>query len=238
MKRSARTGLLAALAVLGCSSLGDPGEPVAIEFLVPDPAWVEIGDTITLRARLLDQGGDSVDSGDLRWRTPDTTAVAVDSLTGAFTGLILLPAGGRVQPTAGSLAGPIVTFSILAHADTLRIPATAESLFVAAADSESAVLGAVITKYDSTALANRTMIVRLVTPLDGSVVLEGPLARDTVGVLTDTTLTLAAGAIGTSGIHVTVRGTRPDSAVVEFEGRHISDAPIAGSGQRIKIFFE
>lgn len=237
MTRPARTGLLAVLAVLGCSSLGDPGEPVAIEFLVPDPAWVEVGDTIVLRARLLDQGGDSVDSDQLRWRTPDST-VAVDSLTGAFTGLNPLPTGGRVQPVAGSLVGPIVNFSVLAHADTLMVPSAAESLFVAAADSQSTALGALIAKFDATGLANRTMIIRLVTPLDGSVVLEGPLARDTVGVLADTTLTLGAGAIGTTGIHVTVRGTRPDSAVVEFEGRHISDAPIAGSGQRIKIFFE
>jgi hypothetical protein len=237
VKRAGRTGLLAALAVLGCSSLGEPGEPVAIEFLVPSPSWVEVGDTITLRARLLDQGGDSVDSGELRWRTPDTT-VGVDSITGVFTGLFAVGTGGRVQPTAGSLVGPIVTFSVLAHADTLMVPAAAETLTVAAADSESTALGAMIAKFDATGLANRTMIIRLVTPLDGSVVLEGPLIPATANVLADTTLTLSVGSIGTTGFHVTVRGTRPDSAVVEFEGRHISDAPIAGSGQRIKIFFE
>jgi len=234
VSRSARTGLLAALAVLGCSSLGDPGVPVAIEFLIPDPAWVEIGDTITLRARLLDQGGDSVESAALRWRTPDTT-VAVDSITGLFTGRFVTSAGGRVQPTAGSLVGPIVNFTVLAHADTLVVPADADSLFVAPADSQSAVLGATIMRFDSTALANRTMIVRLVTPLDSTVWIDGPAIPDTVKVLADTTLT---GATGTTLLRVKVRGTRPDSAVVEFEGRHISDAPIAGSGQRITIFFQ
>jgi hypothetical protein len=234
VRRGRRTGLLAALAVLGCSSLGDPGEPVAIEFLVPKPAAVEIGDTITLRARVLDQSGDTVDSGTLRWRTPDTT-VAVDSLTGAFTGLISVAAGGRVQPTAGSLVGPITTFSVLLRADTLMVPALAESILVVTDDSQSAVLGAKIARFDGTGLLGRTMIVRLVTPLDGSVVIDGPQLSDTLDVLADTVATIAD---GTSNYRVKVRGARPDSAVVEFEGRHVSDAPVAGAGQRIRIFFE
>lgn len=233
MTRSGRTGLLAALAVLGCSSLGDPGVPVAIEFLVPDPAWVEVGDTITLRARLLDQGGDSVESAELRWRTPDTT-VAVDSITGRFTGLFTT-GNGRVQPTAGSLVGPIVSFTVLAHADTLMVPAAAESIFVPAADSESSFFGATIAKTDGTGLQNRTMIVRLVEPLDGSVWLDAPQFPDSVKTFADTTLTASS---GTPALRVKVRAGRPDSAVVEFEGRHISDTPIAGSGQRITIFFE
>jgi len=234
VRRPGRTGLLAALAVLGCSSLGDPGEPVAIEFLVPTPSQVEVGDTITLRARLLDQGGDSVDSGELRWRTPDTT-VAVDSLTGAFTGLVALGSGGRVQPTAGTLVGPIVNFAVLAHADTLMVPAAAESIAVAPADSQSSLFGAKIAKFDATGLGSRTMIVRLVAPLDGSVVFKGAGIPDTANVLADTTFTQGD---GTTLLRVVVRGTRPDSAVVEFEGRHVSDTPIPGSGQRIKVFFE
>jgi hypothetical protein len=227
-----RTGLLAALAVLGCSSLGEPGVPVAIEFLVPKPSQVEVGDTIVLRARLLDQSGDSADSGELRWRTPDTT-VAVDSITGVFTGLVVTSAGGRVQPTAGTLVGPIVTFTVLAHADTLMVPA--ESVVVAPADTQTTAFGAKIARFDSTGLSGRTMIVRLITPLDGSVVLDSPSISDTLDVLSDTTLT---GAGGLTTLFVQVRGTRPDSVVVEFEGRHVSDAPIAGSGQRIKIIFE
>ena len=234
MTRRGRTGLLTALAVLGCSSLGEPGEPIAIEFLEPKPAWVEVGDTIVLRARILDQAGDTVDSGELRWRTPDTT-VAVDSLTGTFTGLHVTSGGGRVQPIAGSLVGKLLLFTVLDHADTLMIPAAVDTVLVAAADTMSALFGAAIAKFDATGLANRTMIVRLVTPLDGTVVFDSPAIVDSLNVLADTVLTQAN---GTTLLRVKVRGTRPDSAVVEFEGRHISDTPIAGSGQRIRILFE
>jgi len=234
VNRRGRTGLLAALAVLGCSSLGEPGEPIAIEFLEPKPPWVEVGDTIVLRARILDQAGDTVDSSDLRWRTPDTT-VAVDSLTGAFTGLVPAAVNARVQPTAGSLVGKLLGFTVLEHADTLMVPAAADTVLVAAADSISSLFGAAITKFDATGLVNRTMIVRLVTPLDSSVVLISPVLPDSVRAVADTVLTQAA---GTTLLRVKVRGARPDSAVVEFEGRHISDTPIAGSGQRVKIIFE
>ena len=74
------------------------------------------------------------------------------------------------------------------------------------------------------------MIVRLVTPLDGSVVIAGPGIPDMVNALADTTLT---GSNGLTSLLLKVRGTRPDSAVVEFEGRHVSDAPIAGESGEI-----
>ena len=92
MSPARRTTILVLGAVVACSSLGDPGQPVAIEFFVPSPTIVEIDDTIILRARVLDANGDSV-GAEIRWRTPDTAKVGVDSLTGALW--------GRAAPAVG-----------------------------------------------------------------------------------------------------------------------------------------
>ncbi|HET7042161.1 MAG TPA: hypothetical protein VFI13_09070, partial [Gemmatimonadales bacterium] len=116
--------LLLAACVAGCSSLGDPGVPVAIEVLTPAAAIVELGDTLTLHARVLDQAGDSI-AATIRWRTPDTT-VAVDSVTGRFTGVFT--GLGRVQAVSGSLVGPLTTFTVRPRVDTLIV--TTDSLLV------------------------------------------------------------------------------------------------------------
>lgn len=221
-----RTAILALGAVVACSSLGDPGEPVAIEFFIPAPAIVEVNDTIQLRARILDQNGDSIEA-DIRWRTPDST-VAVDSTTGAFWGVFT--GSGRVQPTAGTLVGPVASFSVRARADTLIVSDAAESLFVATADSESAPLTPVVAKFDGTGLNDRVLILQLLEPTDGSVVLSGD-------VLADTVTTKADGTPITS-VRLKKRGVLPDSAVVEVGARRVSGAVVAGSGQRIRIFFE
>jgi hypothetical protein len=214
-------------AIVACSSLGDPGQPVAIEFLVPVPPVVEIGDTITLHARILDQNGDSAD-GEIRWRTPDTLTVGVDSITGRFWGDS--GTSGRVQPTSGSLVIPLVTFAVRARADTVIVSTAAESLFVATADSESALLTPKVAKFDGTGLSDRPLIFTLLEPTDSSVVLSGD-------VLVDTLTTKADGTPATA-IRIKKRGTLPDSALVEVGARRVSGATVPGSGQRIRIFFE
>ena len=96
-----RSAVLAALVFVaaGCSSLGDPGVPIAIEVTTPTFAAVDIDDTIMLRARLVDQAGDSI-GGEIRWRTPDTT-IGVDSLTGA----ILRRPASRSSASSESMVG-------------------------------------------------------------------------------------------------------------------------------------
>ena len=205
---------------------GVPGQAVAIEFLVPIPAAVEVGDTITLRARVLDQNGDSADA-EIRWRTPDTT-VAVDSITGAFWGVS--GTSGRVQPTSGSLVIPLVTFVVRARADTVILSTAAESLFVATADTESALLSPKVADSAGTGLGDRRVIFTLLEPTDSSVVLSGDVLIDT--------LTTKGDGTPSPGIRIKKRGTLPDSAVVEVGARRVSGATVPGSGQRIRIFFE
>lgn len=226
MRAIRRAALLALGATAGCSDLGDPGQPVAIEFLVPVPAIVEVADTIQLRARVLDQNGDSIDA-ELRWRTPDTT-VAVDSTTGMFWGVAA--GSGRVQPTAGSLVGNVATFTVRERADTVIVTAAAESLFVAAADSESVLLTPSVARSDGTGLGSRVMILTLLEPTDSSVVLTGDVLVDTV--------TTAADGTPTGNVRLKKRGVAPDSALVEVGARRTSGDTVAGSGQRIRIFFE
>lgn len=222
-----RGALLALAAVVACSSLGDPNQPVSIEFLVPIPPVVEVNDTIVLRARVLNQNGDSI-AAEIRWRTPDTAAVAVDSITGEFWGKS--GTSGRVQPISGSLVIPLVTFQVYARADTVILSAAAETLHVAAADSESAPLAPKVAKFDGTGLGSRTVILTLLEPLDSSVVLTGNVFVDSLPTRSDGT--------PVQNIRLKKRGTPPDSAVVEVGARHVSGAIVAGSGQRIKVFFD
>lgn len=227
MTSARRTTLLALVAVVACSSLGEPGEPVAIEFLIPAPALVEVNDTIQLRARVLDLNGDSI-AAEIRWRTPDST-VGVDSLTDLFWGL--LPGSGRVQPTSGSLVGTVATFSVRARADTVIISTAAESLFVATADSVSASFTPKVAQINGTGLADRKMIFTLLEPTDSSVALTGDVFADTVTTKAD----------GTPSVTIRLRKrtpTAPDSALVEVGARRFSGDTVAGSGQRIRIFFE
>ncbi|MEO6066931.1 MAG: hypothetical protein ABIQ41_02975 [Gemmatimonadales bacterium] len=227
--RSPRPFVVAVLMLAACSKLGESGAPVAIEFLVAAPGAVEIGDTIQLRARVLDQNGDSV-GATIRWRTPDST-VAVDSMTGRFWGVVLGDGNGRVQPVSGSLVGALNLFTVRARADTLIIPLGADSLVVTAADTASAPLGPKVAKSDGTGLANRRLIITLLTPTDSSVRLSGDVAVDTI--LTGT------GGVPAASFRLRRTGVAwPDSAVVKVEARRTSGAVVPGSGQKIRVFLQ
>jgi uncharacterized protein YjdB len=216
-----------ALAVVACSSLGESGSAVSIEIQVPSPASVEIGDTITLRARLLDANGDSV-GGTIRWRTPDTT-VAIDSITGRLTGLFT--GTGRIQASSGSLVvpNPPLALTVRARADTLIV--ATDTLQVTSGDSQSAVLAPKVATAAEAGVADATLILTMVFPADSSALLDGTVKADTV-------LTATSGEPATA-LRVKQHGAvRPDSAVVQIEARRPSGAVVPGSGQRILVIFE
>lgn len=225
-----RPAALAALVSLaaGCSSLGDPGIPIAIEVTTPTLLAVDIDDTILLRARLVDQAGDSI-AGEIRWRTPDTT-VGVDSVTGAFWGIFT--GTGRVQAVAGTLVSPLITFTVRAAADTIIVSAAAESLLVVLADdSVSDPLGARIAQANGTGLGGRTIIYSLIAPTPAGIRLTGDVLADT----------LTTGSDGLATPVIRVRDTTAvanDSAFVQVQGRRPSGKPIPGSGQVIRVYFE
>ncbi len=222
------------LAAAACSKLsGDSGVPVALEVRVPAATQVEVGDTIQLTARALNQQGDSVDAP-ITWRTPDTLTVAIDSLTGRLTGVT---AGtGRIQARSGSLVSSFVSFTVLARVDTLQI-IPPDSSRVAAGVIAS---GPLVVELDSLnplgPVAGRPVIYDVVLPLFGQ-------PGDTVALngkgLTATAIT---GSDGQPTSPVTLNRVAgqpsPDSAQVEVRAQRPSGAPVPGSGQRFIIRFD
>jgi hypothetical protein len=199
---------------------------VAIEVLTPAPAVVEIGDTITLHARVLDQQGDSILGAPIRWRTPDST-VWVDSLTGKFTGLS--GSTGRVQAVSGSLAGPLTAFTVHPRSDTLIV--LNDSLFVLTADTASAPLDPEVTDSLLAGLADRRIAVSLVAPSPAGARLTGDVVSDTV--------TTGANGQPLTAIRVRKVGVASgDSVIVQVSAKRPSGAVVPGSGRHIRVFFQ
>jgi hypothetical protein len=218
------------LSLAACSKLGESGAPVAIEFLVPIPAAVDLGDTIQLRARVLDTNGDSI-AATIRWLTSDPT-LGLDSLTGRMWGDSL--GTGRVQPVSGSLIGQVQTFAIRLRADSLIIPTGADSLRVKVdSDSVSAPLAPVIAKVDTLVnpVADQTLVFTLVAPTKPGIRLNGDLlSRDG-----------ASGSNGQPASPVRVRSATAvagDTAFIRVDARRPSGAVVPGSGQVIRVFFQ
>lgn len=102
-----------AIAVLtACSNLPTgPNNVVSIGIIVPDSLSLAIGDSLTLEAVALNVGGDTVADAPIRWFTPDTALVDVDSLSG----LIVAKSdsgSARVQASVGTLHSSIVTIPL------------------------------------------------------------------------------------------------------------------------------
>ena len=224
--------LLAAVALIlaACSSLGEGNGAVSIEIFVPSPASVEVGDTITMRARLLDINGDSI-AGTIRWRTPDTAAVWIDSITGRFTGRSTATSTGRIQASSGSLVvpNPPLLFTIRPHADTLIV--ATDSLGIVAGDSQSVALTPKVAVTAGTGVQDATLILTMLFPADSSALLNGSVKADTV-------LTANSGEPAVT-FRVKQHGAvRPDSAVVRVDARRPSGAVVPGSGQVIRVIFQ
>ena len=216
---------IAVLAAAGCSSLGDPGAPVAIEVLTPSPAVVEIGDTITLRARVLDQAGDSI-AATIRWRTADTT-VAVDSVTGRFTGLFT--GSGRVQAVSGSLVASPVTYQVRLRADTVIV--ATDSLVILVADTASAILTPKVADATGAASGSHFLTLTIVAPSPAGARLSGDVVADTVTTGTDG---LPAPSVRVRNVGVAVG----DSVVVQVLAKRFGGSVIPGSGQKITVYFK
>ncbi|HWA16929.1 MAG TPA: hypothetical protein VG817_10875 [Gemmatimonadales bacterium] len=211
--------------LLGCGNLGEGDDGVvALEVLLPNPAVVEPGDTVQLRARALNANGDSV-AASIVWLSPDNT-ISVDSSgrlsTDATTGT------GRVQAKVGGLRSNLETFAIRRRSDTLALTDPL-AVTVPSTDSASASLVArvlsitpdtqgiggtaiVYQVVDSTALRNvvhfagGTMNLRATTGGDGA---------PAVGV----TLRRQSGATFPVTVQVQVSATRPSGATVPGSGR-------------------
>lgn len=223
-----RVLLIALAGVVACSSLGDPGAPIAIEIIAGNPAAIEFADPLTLRARVLDQSGDSIGAV-IRWHTPDTNVVTLDSVTGI---MVAKSAGSaRVQAVSGGLASPVVTYTVRNRTDTLIIPVIAESLLVDTADTASAPLHPIAADSLGAPLASRPMTLTIIAPSPAGARLSG---NDTVRVVASDGSGFPTGPIRVRRVGV----TSGDSVIVRVDVHRPSGALVPGSGQKIRIFFK
>lgn len=226
--------LLATLAA--CSTLDEIVDGVvAVEILPPTPAIIEVGDTSRLRARALDQNGDSV-AADIIWVTPDTQALVIaDPAAGIAIGTAPITAG-RVQARLGSLAGGLATIRVEARADTLILVGSGADT-VAADATESDPL---VTRLESFAppgpLAQRDVIYEVTDPAFADTALR--TVELSGGGLVDTVQTISD---GTPSPIVTLRRitgrTAPASVTVAVRAVQRRGTPVPGSGQAFTVTF-
>ena len=226
-------GLLLAVVGWGCSGLAEgEGGVVGIEVSVPGPDTVEVGESIQLSARPLDKNGDSV-ATTVTWVSADPAA-SVDAATGVLTGVTVGTA--RVQATVGALGSGLITFAVVAPADTLVLPG--DSVFAVPGDTVT--LPAMVTRLDSFnpagPLSGRGVIYTITSPdpaaATPSVVLTGGVVSDTLATASDGTatgrLTVLAGS---------TPPPPPDTVIVTVRAERTRGAAVPGSGQRFIVVF-
>lgn len=234
-----RAWSLAACLVTACSNLtADNGGVVSLEVQRPEPATVEVGDTIQLTAVALDRNGEPVDAT-ITWRTADTT-ISVESATGRVTGVVP-DATGRVQASETTLSSQLITLNVLPAADTLAVPP--DTLLVAPEAAASPVLAAAVLSKSDTAVsgfvpASGTRLIFSIT----SPVFADPAARTVElpgGVLVDTLVSDASGqALPDATVNRITGKTAPDTVRVTISALHRSGKTVAGSGQQIVVVFQ
>jgi hypothetical protein len=225
--------LAACLALGGCSGLSEEGGVAGLEIVVPRPASLEVGQTITLTARALDASGNQVDAP-IVWRTPDTTLIVTPEgqITGRTGG-----STGRVQAQAGALASDFVIFTVRPRPDTLVL--SADSVLTVAVDvAASAPLVATLRSFTpDQPVAGGTIVYTITSP-----VFADPLSRTVElngGVLTLAALTGNDGAPATAVLISRVAGqTAPGEAVVTVSATTAAGTTVAGSGQRFRVQFQ
>lgn len=222
-----------ALAGIGCSNLpSTAGGIVALEIRLPSPPALEQNDTLVLRARALDENGDSV-AAQVYWRTLDDTLVTLVDSVGIVT--TSRTAGApRLQAHVGSLRSEIVTLTIRPRSDTLTLT-VADTITVPAVDNASDTLGAAVLSNDPVGGVTGTSILFEVVDTvaaDGALEFSNHLLvfRATTGSTgapaTAVTLRKVVGRTPPGSVQVRVSATRPSGTVVP------------GSGQVFTILFQ
>lgn len=228
---------LAALALAGCSELSSSDETViALQVTAPPGAAVEVGDTVQYTAVALNRNGDPIPAP-IRWATPDTANIAVDSLTGEVLG----KKGGtqaRVQASSEGLVSSLNIVNVLAASDTLILVPPDTVRVDALPDTSSPALVARLESFNPVGpLQGRAIFYEVVEPVfadsaSATVVFGNSLVLDTV-------LTNASGEPETPIALSRVAGkVSPDSAIVAIRAtRHHGTEPVPGSGQRWIVRF-
>jgi Big-like domain-containing protein len=219
------------MAVVGCSGLTEAeGGVVGIEVRVPGPDSIEVGESIQLSAKPLDKNGDSAAIA-VTWVSADPTAT-VDAATGVLTGVSVGTA--RVQATVGSLGSSLISFAVVAPADTLAI--SGDSVFATPADTPVFPnFVTVLSSFNPAGPVPSHGVVYAITSPD-------PLTTSPTVVLTTNsgladTVPTAADGTAVSSLRLLAGATAPDSVIVTVSSTRIRGAVVPGSGQRFIIRF-
>jgi hypothetical protein len=222
---------LSVVGLQGCSNLTEgAGGVVGLQIQAPSLKTIEVGETLQLTAVALDKDGNPV-ATPVTWRAPDTT-LTVDGATGAITGAF--PGTGRVQAFVGSLSSELVTFTVIARADTLVL--TGDSVItVPAGVTASAPLLVQLQSFSPAGpLPSRPVIYVVTSPPDvGPHTVELPNAA-----VTDTVLTGTDGAVSSVTLNRVNGATQPATAIVEVRAFRTRGEAVPGSGQRFTVNFQ
>ncbi len=221
--------LLLVLLVPGCSDLTEgAGGVVGLEITTPPKTDLEVGETMTLTARALDEDGNTVPAA-VTWRTPDAT-LAVDEATGVITGVS--PGVGRVQAFADLLGSSVLTFNVLTRADTLIVT---DSVFTVAPLANSPPLVAQLQSFSPAGpVANRPVAYAITSPP----VVGTPAVELPGSVQADTLLTGTDGAVSSVTLNRVLNVAQPDTAIVTVSAFRPDGSLVPGSGQRFIVLFQ
>jgi hypothetical protein len=224
-------------ALAACSDVGSGADTViAIEVTPPPGNVVEVGDTVQYTAVTLNQNGDPI-SAPVRWASPDTQNIWIDSLTGRVAGKTGATQA-RVQASSEGLTAATNIINVIASSDTVilvppdtvridTLPTTTSSPLVARLESFNPV----------GPLAGRALVYVVVDPVFASP--DSGTVELPNGALADTVVTGATGEPTTPMTLSRKTGTiSPDSAIVEVRAtRDRGTQPVPGSGQRWIVRF-
>jgi hypothetical protein len=221
----------AALALgAGCSNLNEVDGVVALEVTLPAPAIVEVNESLQLSARALNKDGDSV-AAPIVWTAADPT-LTVDASSGLLTGVA--PGTGRVQASLGTLTSGVLTFSVIAPADTIII--AGDSVFTVAQDvAASAPLAVRVESFAPAGpVEGRSVIYTLTSPDPAT---TSPTVAFPNGQSEDTAVTAADGTIPTVTLTRLAGLTAPDTTIVTVRATRTRGTVVPGSGQRFIVLF-
>ncbi len=238
MTRVGAAVLLAAL-LGGCSSLQPNDAGVSsLEVRPPLCDGIEIGTTVDLDARTFDQSGDSVEAP-VWWRTPDPTAIDVDSATGRTTGRLVTDTA-RVQAVVGTkdpIVSDLLPLVVTPRADTLAQTSAARVTVETNVTSSSAILVTISRKNPATPVKSFPLVYRVTAPVFAAS--DNRTVEFPGGTLT---LTACSGPSGTPlvapQLNRRANTTQPDSAIVDVTARHPDGSTVPGSGWRFTIVFK
>jgi hypothetical protein len=216
----------------GCSNLNEvEGGVVAIEVTLPSPSIIEVNESLQLSARALNKDGDSV-AATIVWSAADPT-LTVDASTGLLTGVS--PGSGRVQASVGSLTSGVLTFSVIAPADTIIL--TGDSVLTVAPDvAASAALAVELQSFSPAGpVEGRPVIYAITTPDPATTT---PTVAFLNGFSEDTATTATDGTVTSVVLTRIPNITAPDTAIVTVRASRTRGSVVPGSGQRFIVLFQ